>query len=384
MNIFFVNRSFGIRIGGGELFDYYVAKELKKLGHDVKFIVGKKYGNKFNKLDEFETIYITTPYLRDLHYKYSKSYSRILRKLAAIFLDLDLYLFERKVFKYLSKNLKYKPDIIELCGLPRLGSWIEKKLGIPTVIEWHGEPSKESIKFAKKCSGHIAIGAAYPKVRNLVSYQTIKCDIGVDYNEFSRKEGYKIRLKHGIPENAIVLIFVGRLIPVKNLKFMIDGFSEALKENSKLYLLIAGEGPEKNFLIDYVNKKSIVNNVIFLGFVNRTELPYYYSAADVFIITSNYESFSLVTLEAMSCELPIIATNVGYLPEIVKNGENGLIVENNNIFELKKAILKLASSVDLREKIGKNNRLKVIQQYNWKKVAENLIDLYSRHISVKS
>lgn len=374
MKILFINRLMGIRQGGGEYFDYYVAKEYKRVGNEVVFIIGKKKNSTF-LMDDFETFYITTPYLRDINYKYAESRLRLLRKLAGLCLDFDLYIFEKNVLRYLNTLFTYfTPDIVELCGLPRLGFWIEKKFKIPTIIEWHGEPSRNWIKYAKKCSGHIAVGAAFKKVKEIISENTLQVYPGVDYEFFTRKENKIIRTSLGIPKEAIVFIFVGRLIPVKNLNFMINSFQESLKVNKNLYLLIVGDGPERNALQKNIIDRNLQSNIKLTGWINREEIVDYYSASDIFIITSNYESFSLVTLEAMSCELPIIATNVGFLPEIVKHGTNGFIVENNNIVQLKETILKIASEPELRIKMGKVNRQKVIDNYSWHETAKKMLD----------
>jgi len=379
MKVLFINRLMGIRRGGGEYFDYYVAKELQKLGCSIEFVIGKKLTGDFYKLDEFKTVYITTPYLRDIHYKYCESKWRIIRKIASICLEVDLYLFEKKVLNYLKKIVNDKPDIIELCGLPRLGSWIEKELRIPTVIEWHGIPSKSNIKWAKKCAGHIAIGDAFYKVRELINKDSLEIFPGVDTELFTRKNDSSFKKSLGLPDDGVVFIFVGRLIPIKNIGFLLLGFYEAIKENNKIFLLIVGDGPERKKIERFLNtKRGLKEKVKLCGYVNREIIPYYYSASDVFVICSNYESFSLVTLEAMSCELPIIATKVGFLPQIVKEFENGLLVENNNVLQLKNAILKLANSLELRKEIGRRNRRKVIQNFSWYVTANRLLNFYKK------
>lgn len=379
MKILLVNRLFGIRKGGGEWFDYYIAKTLKEMGCDVKLICGKKMLDKDkNKNDEtnnnLDIIYLKTPYMRDFSYKYENNKFILLRKLAGRILDFDLYLFEKKVLQYLY-NKKEKFDIVELCGLPRLGAWIEKNFGIRTVIEWHGIPSVKYIKWAKKCWGHIAIGpTTFAAVKNMISDRCVQVFPGVDSNFFFRIKDPKVRNLFNIPQNAVVYIFVGRLIPIKNIIFMLSGFHEALKNNKNIYLIIGGEGPEMSNIKAYIKKYKLYQNIKLAGWVGRDKIVEYYSDSDVFIITSHYESFPLVVLEAMSCALPVIATKVGALPSLVKDKNNGLLIEKNNVDQLKDAILFFASNEKLRKEIGRNNRDEIINCYSWQKTVQTILN----------
>lgn len=376
MKMLIVNRLMGIRRGGGEYFDYYIAKELQKMGSKVKFVIGKRLKNDAHfSLPEFDTVYISTPYLRDYYYWLEGNKFRIIRKIASWILDLDLYLFERKVFNYLSAQNKFDFDIVQLCGLRRLGSWIEKKLKIPTSIIWHGEPSKQCVRYAKRCSFHVGIGAAYPKVRDCIDSNALQLEPGVDVDFFIWRQESRVRELLALDESKVVFIFVGRLIPIKNLPFMLEGFYEVLKENDKAHLLIVGDGPIKRSLMQFIAEKGICKNVTFAGNVERDEIVDYYSAADVFITTSKYESFGLAVLEAMSCSLPLIVSSTGWLPRLIKDKENGKVIDVNDIRNLKEALLFVANNKAWREEAGKRNR-NLALQYSWGKSASKLVSFY--------
>jgi len=376
MKILIVNRLMGIRRGGGEYFDYYIAQELQKMGCKVKFVIGNKLKNDDHfSLPEFDTVYISTLYLRDYYYWLERNKFRIIRKVASGILDFDLYLFEKKVFNYLRTEDKFDFDIVQLCGLWRLGSWIEKKLKIPTSIIWHGKPPKRCIRYAKQCSSHVGIGAAYPKVRDYIDSSVLQLEPGVDVDFFTRRPKSKIRDLLGLDENSVVFIFVGRLIPVKNLPFVLEGFYEVLKENSKVHLLIVGAGPKKKSLVKFVEGKGMNKNVTFTGNIERDEIVNYYSAADVLIMTSKYESFPLVVLEAMSCSLPLIVSSIGWLPRIIKDKENGKVIDPDDICSLKEALLFVASNKSWRKEVGKRNR-NIAIEYSWKKSASKLLSFY--------
>ena len=92
--------------------------------------------------------------------------------------------------------------------------------------------------------------------------------------------------------------------------------------------------------------------MIFTGAIPHSQLSFFYSAADIFILPSQYETFPIVVLEAMACELPIVATNVGGIPMQIENNVNGFLVELNNTEQLKDTLLKL-----LADMIRNRNRL---------------------------
>jgi len=377
MKILIVNRLMGIRRGGGEYFDYYIARELQRMGCKIKFIIGKRGKSDVNLgLPDFATVYISTPYLRDYYYWWEEKRFRPLRIIGSVILDLDLYLFEKAVFDYLKTSDRFEFNLVQLCGLPRLGSWIEEKLQVPTSIVWHGEPSKRGIRWGKQCSFHIGIGAAYPTVRDYIDSNTLPLEPGIDTDNFVRRQKTRIRDSLNLNQGSVVFIFVGRLIPIKNLPFMLEGFWEVLKENRKIHLLIIGDGPEKKSLMQFVRGKGMNKNVTFTGNIQRDKIADYYSAADVFIMTSKYESFPLVILEAMSCELPIVATNVGGIPMQIKDRRNGFLIESGNVRQFKEAIITLLNNSSLAIEMGKRNRELVKEKYSWSASAKKLKEVY--------
>lgn len=114
-----------------------------------------------------------------------------------------------------------------------------------------------------------------------------------------------------------------------------------------------------------------------MGFVEDGLKPLYYKAADVFILpsTMNTESFGIVNLEAMACGVPIVASNIGGIPDIVKDGENGLLVQPKNTEALANAIIYLLENEDMKKKLGLNGKMKV-KNYSWEKIAEKTEAIY--------
>ena len=101
-----------------------------------------------------------------------------------------------------------------------------------------------------------------------------------------------------------------------------------------------------------------------------------YPACDVFVLPSEYEAFGLVLLEAMSCEKPCVATNVGGVPEVVEDGKTGLLVEYGNPVALASAIIKLLGDEEKRRSMGMAGRKRVIENFTWPKIVDKIEGVY--------
>ncbi|NPA82384.1 MAG: glycosyltransferase family 4 protein [Epsilonproteobacteria bacterium] len=360
MEITFINRMMGIKIGGGESFDLNLARALKKRGHKIRFIVGsQKNAPTFLDREFDEVIYIKTPYLRNIHYKFQPT--NIFNKVISVGASMiDGTLFENKVFSFL-KNREFG-DIYQLCGLSELGERLEKR-GKRCSVFWPGPPSLKREKSIKACSLHFSHGDSINRLKLMIDnvYEILPgVDTEVFYPSIEKEKRDRVRL-----------IFVGRLVPVKNIPFLIKAFNEALMEFENMELAIVGEGPMEEEL-----RKLAYKNIEFLGFLNEEELAKEYRNSDIFCIVSSYESFSIVTLEAMASSLPVIVSNVGYLPSLAE--DNGIVVERDNVKALKEAILRLAKNRELREEMGKMGYEKVIKNYSWEESAKKVEKLYEK------
>ncbi|MBI87365.1 MAG: hypothetical protein CMG63_04710 [Candidatus Marinimicrobia bacterium] len=366
MNITFINRMIGIVLGGGENFDINIAKALKERGHNIKFVAGTRYKTEKNEnhLCNFETNYIKSLYLRGISYKVKPS--NYLKKIvSAGSLELDLWLFENKALRHL-KNDEWT-DIYQICGLPRLGSNLTKK----TVIRWPGPPSKRKLEFMLNNDVNIANGDAFRFIRHNLLPSVQKVNIGVDTEKFYPAKRRRTK--------EVSFLFVGRIMPIKNLKFMFEGFIIAKKLNPYIRLNIVGVGDKKEVKrLKQISKD--VKEITFLGEKKGEELIKEYQRNDVFIITSNYDNYPNVIFEAMASGLPVIATNVGGIPSQVINNKTGFLIELNNIEELKNKILLLAESFEKRLEMSLASREKVQLEHSWQKSALDLEKIYMKII----
>ena len=369
MNITFINRMMGIKFGGGENFDLNMARALKKRGHDIRFIIGREWRKISLPLEEFDVTYIKTPYLRDIHYKFKPS--NIFNKIISVgALEFDLWLFENAVFSYLKKDTW--SEIYQICGLPRLGAILgghKKATGqrFKTVIRWPGLPPKRKLKYMQRCDINFANGDAFKTIKENIYNGVKNINLGIDLDKF-----YPTRKKD---DGVVKFLFVGRIVPIKNLPFLIRGFNKAFMENKNIILNIVGDGDESE--IESVKKMAIQNkNINFLGNKKGYELVRQYQENDVFIIVSSYDNYPNVVFEAMASGLPVIGTNVGGIPSQIVDRKTGILVRLNDIDDLKESILVLANNRNLREQMGKNGRRRVEQEFSWDQSAVELEKLY--------
>jgi glycosyltransferase involved in cell wall biosynthesis len=377
MRITLINRSAGIYWGGGETFDLEVARAFTRLGHNVQFVIGRRLWRLDLPMLEFPTTYVRTVHLLGLTYRGHVSHSMLMKRIGWRAELLETEWFERMAFnKIVNKGIPSHTDIFQICGFPRLGAWIKETLNAKSVIIWHRPPRPEVRHWNERCSGTLTFGASFGAVKNNADPRALEIPIGVNTEIFRRMPADKIRNQYHIPPDAVVFLFVGRMIAVKNLPFLIESFKLALQQNPLLYLLLVGDGPAERDLFKQANALDLKGRVIFAGRQTGKRLVDYYNAADVFTITSTFESFSFVVLEAMACELPVIATRVGRLPISVDDGRTGLLVESGNVENLKAAMLALAKDKNQRRNMGRSGREKVVQKHSWLETARQMLSLY--------
>ena len=259
MRITFVNRLAGIFWGGGETFDLEVARAFVRLGHDVQFVIGRRLWRLDLPMLEFPTTYVRTPFFPWLWYRGDASQSLLMNRIGWRVELLECEMFERMAFKNIAKKgIARHTDIFQINGLPRLGAWIKEGLNAKSVIMWHGPPSiwtgiffgpetsgPKVRDWNERCSATLAAGDSVGAVKNNADPRVVEISMGVDTDRFKRMPADGIRNHYHIPPDGIVFLFVGRMIHIKNLPFLIESFASALQQNPLLYLLLVGDGPAK-------------------------------------------------------------------------------------------------------------------------------------------
>jgi len=367
LNITIINHMMGTLFGGAENFDLNVAKILRERGHNIRFVIGKSYSRVSRipeDLSSFEIQYALFPYVSWISDKLGYS-GRMRWFVSSTLLHFDRRAFELSAYRKL-RNDNWS-DVYQICGRIFLAKRLEKKH--PAIVWWPATPSRIERKSLDKCSINAAGGIVLPELKKYCS-NAHEVEMGIDVNFFVPRSQMR-------KDNFIHFIFVGRVVKVKNLPFLIKGFNEALKEKQNLILHIVGNGQEKENLLKMTHDLNPSERVIFHNHLYKDELLKAYQNADVFIITSDSETyFPNVAIEAMSCGLPVIATNVGGLKSDVLNGSAGFLIEPNDINSLKGKILFFAEHRDKIDEFGKNAREHIVKNYSWEKTATVMEELF--------
>ncbi len=208
---------------------------------------------------------------------------------------------------------------------------------------------------------------------------------GVDIRHFRPVPQTEARQIIGIPANEKMLLFVGRIEPLKGVDTLMHAIAvlhEQVPDHThNLHLAIIGgdvqqQDTEMARLHDLREELGLRDVVAFLGARSQDTLHYYYSAAETVIVPSHYESFGMVALEAMACGTPVVASEVGGLAYLVKDGVTGFHVPDGEPEELAERVRLLLECECLRQEMS-IEAVRYAQQYAWSCIAEQIQDLYA-------
>lgn len=223
------------------------------------------------------------------------------------------------------------------------------------------------------------------QVKSLITSDNYKINVtpfGVDVNKFSLSNTNK---KH----RNIYIGNIKALAPkygiddlIKSIRVLVDNLMHKdLKDVAEMIQVnIYGDGEQKNELIDLIKDLNLENVVYLKGKISNNEVPAALEELDIFCVASvlDSESFGVAAVEAMSMELPIVATNVSGFKEVVDDNVTGLIVERKNPLALANGLEKLILDKDLRMKMGKHGRNRVMEFYDWDKNVDTMLKLYEK------
>jgi len=195
----------------------------------------------------------------------------------------------------------------------------------------------------------------------------------VDTDKFKKNLSEKCREKIAKTDEKIVM-HISNFRPVKRVQDVIYTFSEIIK-HIPAKLVMVGDGPDRSLAFSLTTDLNIQDKVLFLGKQVNIEcvLPF----ADLLLLPSNFESFGLVALEAMACEVPVIGTNGGGLPEVVIEGENGYLCNVGDYCEMAEKAVALLGNDDLYKKMSKKSRERAIEVFNQNKIVKQYMNLYN-------
>jgi D-inositol-3-phosphate glycosyltransferase len=209
---------------------------------------------------------------------------------------------------------------------------------------------------------------------------------GVDGRLFYPRPQAEAQARLDLPAGRL-LLFVGRIERLKGIDTLLEATAHLVAEggHDDLRVLIVGgdiesnraDNPELRRLQTLTEELGLTDRVEFLGSQSQAELPHYYAAADVTVMPSHYESFGMVALESMACGTPVIASRVGGLAALVKDGETGFLVPAEAPIELANRIRILLADEGLRRRLGAGAAADA-RQYRWTHIAGRVTEVYNR------
>jgi glycosyltransferase involved in cell wall biosynthesis len=192
---------------------------------------------------------------------------------------------------------------------------------------------------------------------------------GIDIKKFADIDKSKAKKGLGIKPDAVVITFVGRLIKVKGVSYLIEALS---KIDADFTALIVGSGLDEAHLKQLAKSHELDKKIRFLGF--REDIPNILSATDIYVLSSLSEGLSISLLEAKAAGCACVVTDIG-LP--VEDKKTGLVVKKGDSEELSAAIERLMFNRKLRNNLGKNGKKDVIQNYDWERIIERYVEVFT-------
>ena len=364
MNILMISMDYPPVPGGISAHVYELSKALQATGNTVFIVTRRRKGELARSVVDGITIY------------------RVSLTLTALIYGLQINSFVKKLLP------QTKPDIIHIHGMLPL-EWYNIN-HIPLAYTNHTSGYLKRIKkggfrrifllkrHLRKPDLFLAPSRELLLVPFDIPANKIFIPNGVDGSKFifSMKKRALIREQLGIKEEEIAILITRRLVEKNGVIYL----ARATKflDNKKIRFIIIGDGPERS-TVENEFKKQCGKRAIFLGNKRHDEIVDYYSGADLSVLPSLMEATSISGLEAMAAGLPLVGTDVGGIPELIKNGINGYLCNPADPKDLAKNINRILK--DDYQAYGKNSRRMVKEHFDWSKIAKRTHDAYSTIIN---
>lgn len=301
---------------------------------------------------------------------------------------LDIRIIPRLI-KYIKKK---KVDVVHTALIPAdvYGLISARLAGVPLIfstihnVDYYWQERKYFLyRAADRVSMRFAthIVAVSKAVENFISqWPEMRSNIttiynGIDsqkYNENIDARNYKTEL--GLQGQVPTVGVTARIVRDKGLEFLLEAASYILQGGRQVQFLVVGDGPLRGKLESHAKKLRIEHNVFFTGF--REDIPQILAILDIFVLPSLCEALPTSIIEAMFSGKPIIATNVGGIPEVVVDGETGILIPPKDSKILAEAITELLDSPEKRKRMGEMGRQRAFNHFSVEKMVENYEKFY--------
>ena len=269
-------------------------------------------------------------------------------------------------------------DLLRVHSLRFVGPsalWARRRFGldVPVVAHHHHlDPSPLNRLIERRvvdAADRVVVGSDFAR-RQLATELGCRTDhvsvvpYGVDERFAPRPRRPDLVARYGL-DGAVVALFFGGLTPRKNLPLLLDVFARVAPAAPAARLLIAGDGSLRETLERRARALGLGDRIVFTGYVPEAEKVDHFNLADVFVFPSALEGFGLAVGEAMSCGLPVLASDRGSIPEIVGDGESGLLADPAAPERFAERLAALLADAGLRQGLGRAGRARVEARFRW-------------------
>lgn len=365
LRILFVNRMACLERGGGETFDLEISRCLATMGVQITYLSGAPLFSA-PPLPLPGATCLHTPWLRRFPWDKVRGGWRVRQA------EFDW--FQRRAARWIARR-PGRWDVIQICELPELVCHLKRaayptplvmRLTAPNYYDPHGG--------VEKADALIASGTSIQKMRANGLTRVHDIPNAVDPGLF-KPQPSAFRADRAIPPTDTVAVYAARFQAFKNHDMLLRAFALHLRDCPASRLVLAGDGPLRPRCEALAAELGIAPRVHFLGAVPYPDLPAILAAADLAVVSSDYESFCFFAIEAMSTALPVLTTDCGWVPRLVADGA-GLVTPVSDPAPFAAAWTRLATDAPLRHRLGATARSLVLERHTWTSSAQKLLALY--------
>lgn len=368
---FFCPQIYPCSIGGLEIYNYYLVKEVSKHKNVILFTECKSVDiSNIQMLKIWSRIFIIRRfYLGALSGLLSLMFHIIALKFSKINIEVILVSHTSNaaslglIFPFI--KFLFKIDYVITLHGGGMKSW--RKYSLHSLLFKHStkviavsEPMRR--EFSKRIESPITV------IPSLIPFH--KSTYSKDY----------LKDKYGFNKESTIILMVGSIKPLKGNDLALNAFRMLginYIQSKKLYLVFAGKGPSEGNLSEMAIMHDIQSRVRFLGELPNEKVHEIYAMADIYVTASWYESLSKTMLEAMSNALPIVASDNPGIKYSISDGNNGLLFKNKSVHDLSEKLKYLIDNPDYAKKLGINAKRDFEKSYDFQDNCNKLMDLYS-------
>lgn len=378
--------------GGSQRVVYNISRALSKRGHDVVIYTS-------NMMSPYRKLNVENEEIDGVNVIRFKNISTIASRTLRLIITPEMIPWvKRDVQKF---------DVAHLHEFRNFQHFViyyyARKEDVPYLVQAHGTLSwpgtieklkrigdialcNRLLRAASKVVASARVEAEQYKERGVAPDKIEIIPNGIDLSEFNTLPPRgTFRKRYGISKNTKLVLYLGRIIKVKGIDFLIRAFHRLRKKMQDVKLVIVG--PDDGYLNvckRLIEVLGIEQHVLFTGPLYGREKLEAYNDVDVYVLPSIYEIFSITVLEAYACSKPVIATRVGDLPDRVIHGKTGLLVEPSNVEELSEALLYLLTDRKIAEEISYNARRVILPKFSMETVTHKLEKLYEKVVEMSA